>query len=68
MIRKAARTNRHESAELHLDKLEQEQLEQLERAELATTHNNNNNYSQELRELLKTRVLVFRLINCCICW
>lgn len=64
MIRKAARTNRHESAEVHLDKLELERLEMTEVAPVS----NNNNYSQELWELLKTKVLVFRLINCCICW
>ncbi|XP_034251017.1 organic cation transporter protein-like [Thrips palmi] len=73
MIRKAARTNRHASAELQLDKLEREQLEQVEKRAKAVAEGGadepvNRAFSAELKELLRTRILVFRLINCCICW
>lgn len=68
MIRRAARTNRHHSAELQLDKLEREQLEQHQQQLAVSDAPANRAFSQELRELLKTRILVLRLINCCICW
>ncbi|XP_026281211.1 solute carrier family 22 member 21-like [Frankliniella occidentalis] len=68
MIRRAARTNRHASAELHLDKIEQEQLAKAEQMRLAEHAPENRAFSQELKKLLRTRILVLRLINCCVCW
>lgn len=72
MIRKAARTNRHASAELQLDKLELEQLEEVAKRAKAVAEGakepTKRAFSEELQELLRTRILVLRLINCCICW
>lgn len=68
-IRRAARTNRHESAELQLDKLEREELEKrITSARLDEEGPTGRAFTQELRKLLRTRILVLRLINCCICW